>query len=156
MDSALTGAHGVSAQGTNADNRPYSLSFRVCRLTEVSPEGCSEMSLTALIALVTFSSFAVLVFVLRYLVGRERRVLLELARIYSCGRCGAALTEQSVTLADELWERHMQRLLAETKGTPRVVRNLDAVCPACGQRYQHLPETASFKPIETALAFEAS
>jgi hypothetical protein len=113
------------------------------------------MSLTALIALVTFFSFIALVFVLRYLVGRERRVLLELARGFPCVRCGAALTEQSVALADELWERHMQRLLADTKGTPRVVRNLDAACPKCDQRYQHVPEAATFKSIAIALAFEA-
>jgi hypothetical protein len=113
------------------------------------------MSLTALIALVAFSSFVVVVFVLRYLVGRERRVLLELARRFPCERCGAALSEQSIALADELWERHMQRVLAETKGTPRVVRNLDAVCPKCDQRYQHVAEATAFKPIEITLAFEA-
>lgn len=112
------------------------------------------MSFTALIALVAFSSFTAVVFGLRYLLGRERRVLLELARSFSCRRCGAALTEASVALADELWERHMQRVLAGAKGTPRVVRNLDAACPKCGQRYQHDPDAATFKPIEIALAFE--
>lgn len=113
------------------------------------------MSITGLVALVVFSSFIAFVFVLRFLVGRERRVLLGLARGFPCARCGAALTEQSIALADELWERHMERVLAETKGTPRVVRNLDAACPKCGQRYQHVAETATFKPIEIALAFEA-
>jgi len=108
------------------------------------------MSFTALIAIVAFSAFIAVVLGLRYLVGRERRALLELARNFACKRCGGALGEQGVVLADELWDRHMQQLLSETKGMPRIVRDLDAVCPKCEQRYQLEPDAKTFKPIETS------
>jgi hypothetical protein len=109
----------------------------------------------SLIAFFAFSGFIAVVFVLRYVLGRERRVLLELVNSFACKRCGVALGEASLSLADELWERHVQRVLSESsKGTPRIVRNLDAACPKCGQRYQLDPDEKTFKPIEVALAFE--
>jgi hypothetical protein len=112
------------------------------------------MSFTILVAIVAFAGFGAVVFVLRSVLGRERRALVALASTFACKRCGEALGEAGVSLADELWERHVQRVLSGSKGTPRIVRNLDAACPKCGQRYQHDPDAKTFKPIEIALAFE--
>lgn len=112
------------------------------------------MSFTLLVAVVAFPAFIAFVFVLRYVLGRERRALLQLANGTACSRCGAALGEPALTLADELWARHMDRLLSATKGTPRIVRNFDAACPKCGQRYQLDVDAKAFKPIDIKLAFE--
>jgi hypothetical protein len=108
----------------------------------------------SLVALLAFSGFIAFVFGLRYLLGRERRALLALANGSACKRCGGALGEPALTLSDELWARHMDRMLSQAKGTPRIVRNFDAACPKCGQRYLHDPDAKAFKPIEIKLAFE--
>ena len=101
-----------------------------------------------------FPLFAAVVLGLRYLVGREQRALLELARRSSCARCGTLLTEQSVTLADTLWERHVQHVFEHKASGQRIVRNLDAACPQCGARYQYDHDRSTLAPVEVSLSFE--
>jgi predicted RNA-binding Zn-ribbon protein involved in translation (DUF1610 family) len=112
------------------------------------------MSLTLVFAWVALPIFAVVVLGVRYLVGREHRALLELARRFACTSCGAVLGEQGVALADSLWERHVQRIFEQKKANQRIVRNLDAACPKCGARYQHDPERSTFSAVEISLSFE--
>jgi hypothetical protein len=112
------------------------------------------MSLTLVFAWVALPLFAVVVLGVRYLVGREQRALLELARRFPCSRCGTVLGEQGLALADTLWERHVQTIFDQKKANQRIVRNLDAVCPKCGARYQHDPDRSTFSAIEVSLSFE--
>jgi hypothetical protein len=109
----------------------------------------------ALLALIALGAFAVLITALRFVIGREQQALLALARRTACTRCGAALGDEAVMLADTLWERHMQKLFEGGAVKSRIVRNLDAVCPRCGARYQLDAKAKSFVPVEVALSFEA-
>lgn len=115
------------------------------------------MSLSVLVVLFALPMFAAFVLGLRYVVGKEHRLMLELARKLPCRRCQAVLGEESVALADALWERHMQRLFESKQvGKQRIVRNLDAVCPKCGQRYRLEQDASTFVPVEVVLAFEGA
>jgi len=113
------------------------------------------MSLSVLIALVAFSMFAAAVLVLKHVVGRERRALLAVALQFKCQRCGTLLAEQGLSLADTLWERHMQHIFEhKLADKQRIVRNLDAACPQCGARYQFDHDRSTFAPAEVSLSFE--
>ena len=113
------------------------------------------MSLSLLVTLVAVPMFAAVVLGLRYLVGREHRALIQLARGFACKRCGALLSEQGVALADALWERHVQHVFEQKAAVKqRIVRNLDAVCVECGARYQYDHDRSTFAPVEVSLSFE--
>jgi hypothetical protein len=109
----------------------------------------------ALLALIALAAFAVLISFVRFLTGRERKALVARAQAFACTGCGRALGEEGVELADTLWERHMQRLFESGPVRSRIVRNLDAVCPQCGKRYQLDAKGSAFTRVEVALSFEA-
>jgi len=114
------------------------------------------MSLSLLVVLVALPMFAAAVLGLRYLVGREQRMLLARARQLECTGCGALLGDQGVALADALWERHVQHVFEQKQAVKqRIVRNLDAACPKCGARYQYDHVRATFAPVEVSLSFES-
>lgn len=108
----------------------------------------------ALLALIALAAFAVLVTVLRFVIGREQKAMLALARSSACAGCGKPLGDEGVALADALWERHVQKVFESGAVKTRIVRNLDAVCTHCGKRYQLDGSGKRFGPVEVVLAFE--
>ena len=84
----------------------------------------------------------------------EQRAMRKLARRTACGRCGALLGEDALALADELWLRHLHTLRRDPDVKYRIVRELDAVCRACGQRHRYLREHKRFEPQQVVLVFE--
>jgi transcription elongation factor Elf1 len=112
------------------------------------------VSFGALVGLVAFVGFAALIMLVRFSIQREQRALLARARAFACLSCGKPLGDEAVAQADALWEQHMQRLLSREPVKHRVVRNLDAVCPHCGKRYQLDATTSTFAPLDVVLSFE--
>ena len=113
------------------------------------------MSLLQVFALSVIGFPFLFFFFVAWLVRRDRKVLLEVARRFACMQCGTLIGEAGVDRADALWGQHMQTLMA---GNPhlrfRVVRTLHGVCLSCGARYRFIDKTRSFTPVQVVLAFE--
>jgi hypothetical protein len=86
---------------------------------------------------------------------RDRRALLSAVRVLGCPSCGASLSEDSVRVADELWERHVATLMQHNPRVMfRLVRKIAAVCEACGARLQFEQDSGILRPIAVVLSFE--
>jgi hypothetical protein len=91
-----------------------------------------------------------------FLAKRDRRALLSAVRALGCPSCGASLSEDSVRVADELWGRHVATLIQRNPGKMlRLVRQIDAVCDACGARLQFDQDSRTLRPIAVVFSFEA-
>jgi len=79
---------------------------------------------------------------------RERRALQAAVRTQCCPSCSEALSERSIQLADELWQRHMATIMAKNPNIKlRVVRHLSAVCDACGAQLTFDPSTSTLRAL---------
>lgn len=88
---------------------------------------------------------------------RERRALVASVRALGCPACGAALAEESVRAAEELWHRHVAEIMAQNPDLKfRMGRPLfDAVCGVCGARLRFDRQSGKLEPVTIALAFES-
>lgn len=113
------------------------------------------MFLLKLLLLALFTAPLALVLVGVLLAQRERRALLSAVRALGCPVCHAELSEPSLQAADELWKRHFATLVEQNPGMRfRMVRQLAAVCQACGARLQFDPSARTLAPLSIVLAFE--
>jgi hypothetical protein len=65
--------------------------------------------------------------------GRIRRA----ARCFPCTRCQTMLGDAAVSLADELWTKHMRTLQERHPDVNfRIIRDLHTVCAQCGARFK--------------------
>lgn len=77
----------------------------------------------------------------------SNRRLLKLVREFVCVACGARLGAESVRLASERWNATVAELHAKSPGIKfRLVRDIDAVCPSCGQEYTYRDKDKSLAP----------
>jgi len=77
-----------------------------------------------------------------------RRRLRRAALGSACTRCGAALGQEALLRADVAWQSWVAKWLETNPGTPRLVRRLWAVCPACGAAHGFDDVTLRFPPLE--------
>jgi len=77
-----------------------------------------------------------------------RRRLRRAARLAACTRCNAALGQDALRRADTTWQSWVAKWLETNPGTPRLVRQLWAVCPACDAPHGFDDETLRFPPLE--------
>ena len=91
------------------------------------------------------------------LVQADSRNLRRSARRFPCTRCQGILGDRAVSLADDLWMKHMRTLRERHPGMRfRIVRGLHAVCTKCGARFKFDRDLRAFLETECVLSFEAS
>jgi hypothetical protein len=79
----------------------------------------------------------------------EKRRMQVAARQTTCVECGCLLTDESLTLAIDLWSAYMTKLQRDHPAVRfRVIRPYDAVCIACGQEYKWANEMRVFQPLQ--------
>lgn len=106
-----------------------------------------------LLAIVSAPLIVVLVAICLYKL--ERRALSAAVRNLGCPSCSEPLSEHSIQVADELWARHMATIMKQYPGVKlRIVRQLSAVCSACGARLRFDRASGTLSPISLVLAFE--
>ncbi len=78
------------------------------------------------------------------------------AQRFSCLSCGATLGSESLRLADAAWRAEVDPLQRDRPGVRfRTARDLDAICPNCGQQYRYLKNERAFAPRQTIAASSA-
>jgi DNA-directed RNA polymerase subunit RPC12/RpoP len=77
--------------------------------------------------------------------------LRKAANRFVCVNCGKTLGVEALRLADREWGEYVQKLMHDNPGVKfRLVRTLDAICPACGTRYSFRERERTFVLEERA------
>lgn len=83
--------------------------------------------------------------VVAFLEARDRRRRKRAAQSFACVTCGQTLGPAALELADAAWAQHFAALChALPHATLRIVRDVWAVCPKCGERYGYDESTRGF------------
>ena len=78
----------------------------------------------------------------------KRKQKCRCAEATACEKCGATLGRESLKLADKAWAEHFRKIMADAANRQvrlRIVRTLDAICPACGARYTYFEKRQKFE-----------
>ena len=111
--------------------------------------GLKEVALLFLVvaALATLLlAMPVLILVISVTQAVTRRRKLAALACTVCAVCGGGLPPDALDLADTAW--HAEHPLPPGMRVRRVVRHLDAICPACGARYEWEGKHRQFRQVE--------
>jgi hypothetical protein len=77
--------------------------------------------------------------------GTHRHRVRSAAGRFRCPGCGRVLGREAVRLADVAWDRRMREKREQHPDVRfRVLRDVHAICPACGRRYRFIENGRTF------------